>query len=112
VLRHSLDTSGLTEGWSGVAVAALLYTHGSTPVLAFFALAIYLLRWGRTMGRARAYVWLGLALTLPLWFLAGLPLAVRGAGDITWIVVPWNLAAAAVMLVGPWRTLRPVRHDA
>lgn len=89
----------------GFVLAPLLAIHGSSPALAFLGLTAYLTRGGRSIGRERVWVWVGFGLTAPLWFLAGQPLAGRG-GDLTFLVVLWNLAALGVMAVGVVRTLR------
>lgn len=90
---------------------AFLMSHGSTPLLFFLALAVYLVRWGRTLGNHKVWVWVGLVLTVPLWFLAGLPVAVRGAGDITLFFIFWNLIAFGLMGIGTRRTLGPMREE-
>lgn len=100
----------LGPGWLLLTLEALLMTHASSPPLLFFALAFFLVRWGRTLGANKRWVWAGLLVTLPLWLLAGLPVAIRGAGDITVYFVLWNLVALAVMATGVRRTLGPVRE--
>lgn len=105
LVHHALDGLATGRTWLDVSAGLLFMAHGSTPILSFLALALYLTRWGRTVGRARTWVWAGFFATAPLWFLAGLPIAVRGAGDVTFLVVPWNLAALAVMAWGVHRTL-------
>lgn len=85
--------------------------HGSTPVLFFLGAAFYLARWGRTMGRNKIWLVAGVLITLPLWFLAGLPVGVKGIGDVTLLMVPWNLVALGVMLLGVRRTLASPRPE-
>lgn len=93
-------------------VSDLLFrAHGSTPLLFFLGAAVYLARWGRTMGRHKMWLVIGVLLTLPLWFLAGLPVGVKGVGDITLLMVPWNLLALGLMLLGVRRTLGAPREQ-
>lgn len=91
---------------AGFVLGPLLALHGSSPVFAFLAGAVYLTRGGRAIGRERTWVWGGFALTVPLWFLLGEPVRARGIGDGTFLVVLWNLVAFGVMGIGVWRTLR------
>jgi hypothetical protein len=90
---------------------ALFRSHGSTPVLFFLGALGYLMRWGRTQTRHRGWLVAGVLLTLPLWFLAGLPIGVKGVGDITVIVVPWNVLALVVMLLGVRRSLGSIQES-
>lgn len=91
--------------WAQPVTDAVFMVHGSTPLLFFIAAMAYLMRWGRVIGRNKVWVIAGLVLTIPLWFLVGLPLNVRGFGDATMITIGWNLLALAVMVPGVWRTL-------
>ena len=83
----------------------IIRANASTPLLFFVAALFYLSRWGRTMGRDKVWLVVGVAITLPLWFLAGLPVGIKGVGDITLLLVPWNLLALGVMFVGVHRSL-------
>lgn len=110
LLLSLLVWAGLDGGELGLAAAAfivgpLLVLHGSTPFFFFLGAAFYLTRGGRTIGHTRWGVWIGFALTAPLWFLVGQPLAVRGLGDATWLLVLWNLLALGVMSGAVWKEL-------
>jgi len=104
--RLAGDVPVLGPAFLAAPVGALVVLHRSTPLLVFLALALYLTRRGRTIGPRRRWVWAGFGLVLPLTLLVGQPVVVRGAGDVTWLVVPWNLAALVLMGVGVWRQLR------
>lgn len=100
-----MDELGFGGGAATFVVVVVLRWHGSTPVFLFLAGAFYLTRRGRTVGPTRRWVWAGLAVTVPLWFLLGLPLSVRGLGDVTVFLLLLNLVGAGLMGWGVWRTL-------
>lgn len=99
------EPPGVGWDWAQPVVQGFFVVHGSSPVFLFTGALGYLLRWGRCIGRDKAWLVAGVVLTVPLWFLGGLPLAVRGVGDVTVFMVPWNLAAFGVMMVGVYRSL-------
>ena len=97
--------TGAGLGVLAVVVAPLLALHASCPVFALVGSALFLTRRGRTIGRTRRWVWAGVVASVPLWFLLGGGVAVRGAGQVTWIVWMWNLACFGLMGIGVRRTL-------
>lgn len=100
------DPPSVPWTWLQPVSDGLFLVHGSTPVFFFVGALVYLNRWGRSVRAHKKWIVIGFVLTVPLWFLGGLPLAVKGAGDITALLVPWNLLALALMLVGVHRSLR------
>ncbi len=91
--------------WLQPVVDGLFMAHGSTPIFFFLGALVYLNRWGRSVRAHKKWLVLGFLLTVPLWFLGGLPIAVKGLGEITLLLVPWNLFAFALMLLGVYRSL-------